>query len=229
MFVGGTAIADTVRPLYVWESPHYPSYYLPVADVRTDLLEPTGTVTHSPSRGDAAHFTVRVGEQERVDAAWQYRDSPIEELRDHVRFDWDAMDSWFEEDEEVFVHARSPYTRIDILPSSRRVRVEMNGVVLADTPRALVLFETGLQPRWYLPKVDVRMDLLEPTDHSTRCPYKGQAEYWSARVDDKLEENVAWSYRTPLPESERIAGHISFYDERVDLFVDGERRERPSR
>jgi len=228
VFVGGTAIADTVRPLYVWESPHYPSYYLPAADVRTDVLVPTETVTHSPSRGDAAHFTVRVGDDERVDAAWQYRESPIEELRGHIRFDWDAMDAWFEEDEEVFVHARSPYTRIDILPTSRRVRVERNGVVLAESPRALVLFETGLQPRWYLPKVDVRMDLLEPTDHVSRCPYKGQAEYWSAHVGDELEENVAWSYRTPLPESERIAGHISFYDERVDVFVDGERRERPS-
>jgi len=228
VYVAGVAIADTTRPLYVWESPHYPSYYLPVADVRTELFVPTDTVTHSPSRGDAKHFTVQVGETERVDAAWQYTDSPIEELRDHIRFDWDAMDSWFEEDEEVFVHARSPYTRIDILPTSRRVRVEMNGVVLADSPRALVLFETGLQPRWYLPKVDVHMDLLEPTDQSSRCPYKGQAEYWSARVNDELVENVAWSYRTPLPESERIAGRISFYDERVDVFVDGERRERPS-
>jgi uncharacterized protein (DUF427 family) len=227
-FVGGIAVADTTRPLYVWETPYYPSYYLPAADVRTDLLVPTDTVTHSTSRGDAKHFTVRVGERERVDAAWQYPDSPIEELRDHIRFDWDAMDSWFEEDEEVFVHVRSPYTRIDILPTSRTVRVELNGVVLAVSPRPLVLFETGLQPRWYLPKVDVRMDLLEPTEHSSRCPYKGQAEYWSARVGDELVENIAWSYRTPLPESERIAGHVAFYDERVDLFVDGERRERPA-
>jgi uncharacterized protein (DUF427 family) len=226
-YVAGVAIVDTVRPLYVWESPSYPSYYLPAADVRTDLLEETSTVTHSPSRGDAAHFTVRVDREERVDAAWQYRDSPIEELRDHIRFDWDTMDAWFEEDEEVFTHARSPYTRIDILSTSRHVRVELNGVVLADSPRARVLFETGLAPRWYLPRVDVRMDLLVATDKVTHCPYKGQAEYWSARAGDELEENVVWSYRTPLPESERIAGYVAFFDERVDLFVDGERRERP--
>jgi uncharacterized protein (DUF427 family) len=226
-YVAGVAIVDTVRPLYVWESPSYPSYYLPAADVRTDLLEETSTVTHSPSRGDAAHFTVRVDREERVDAAWQYRDSPIEELRDHIRFGWDTMDAWFEEDEEVFTHARSPYTRIDILSTSRHVRVELNGVVLADSPRARVLFETGLAPRWYLPKVDVRMDLLVTTDKVTHCPYKGQAEYWSARAGDELEENVVWSYRTPLPESERIAGYVAFFDERVDLFVDGERQERP--
>ncbi|MDQ1455396.1 MAG: hypothetical protein QOH28_1016 [Actinomycetota bacterium] len=226
-YVAGVAIVDTVRPLYVWESPSYPSYYLPAADVRTDLLEETSTVTHSPSRGDAAHFTVRVDGEERVDAAWQYRDSPIEELRDHIRFDWDTMDAWFEEDEEVFTHARSPYTRIDILSTSRHVRVELNGVVLADSPRARVLFETGLAPRWYLPKVDVRMDLLVATDKVTHCPYKGQAEYWSARAGDELEENVVWSYRTPLPESERIAGYVAFFDERVDLFVDGERQEWP--
>ena len=226
-YVAGVAIVDTVRPLYVWESPFYPSYYLPAADVRSDLLEETSTVTHSSSRGDAVHFTVRVDREERVDAAWQYRDSPIEELRDHIRFDWDTMDAWFEEDEEVFTHARSPYTRIDILSTSRHVRVELNGVVLADSPRARVLFETGLAPRWYLPKVDVRMDLLVATDKVTHCPYKGQAEYWSARAGDELEENVVWSYRTPLPESERIAGYVAFFDERVDLFVDGERQERP--
>jgi uncharacterized protein (DUF427 family) len=226
-YVAGVAIADSVRPLYVWETPFYPSYYLPAADVRTDLLDRTSTVTQSPSRGDAVHFTVRVDGDERVDAAWQYRASPIEELRDHIRFDWDAMDAWFEEDEEVFTHARSPYVRIDILPTSRHVRVELNGVVLADSPRALVLFETGLVPRWYLPKVDVRMDLLVATDKVSQCPYKGQAEYWSAHIGDELEENVVWSYRTPLPESERIAGYVAFYDERVDLFVDGERQERP--
>lgn len=231
-FVGGIAVADTVHPLYVWETPYYPAYYLPRADVRTELLEPTETVSHSPSRGDAVHFTVNVDGDRRVDAGWQYPDSPIEEIRDHVRFEWDALDAWFEEDEEVFVHPRSPYTRVDILPTSRRVRVEVDGIVLAESPRALVLFETGLPPRWYLPKVDVRMDLLVATDLVSHCPYKGTAEYWSARVGDGADanagaENIAWSYPTPLPESERVAGHLCFYNERVDLFVDGELQARP--
>ena len=144
-----------------------------------------------------------------------------------MRFDWNAMDAWFEEDEQVYVHPRSPYTRVDILPSSRPVRVELDGVVLAESTHTHVLHETGLPPRWYIPKVDVRMDLLVPTDHSTRCPYKGEAEYWSVRVGERLEENLAWSYRTPLPESTRVAGMIAFYDERVDVVVDGERRARP--
>jgi len=226
-YVGGIAIADTTRPLLVWENPAYPAYYIPIADVRTDLLAPTATTTHSPSRGDAQHFTVKANGEERVDSAWQYPQSPIEELRDCIRFDWNAMDAWFEEDEEVYVHPRSPYARIDILPTSRAVRIEVDGVVLATSTHAHVLHETGLPPRWYLPKVDVRMDLLVATDHTTQCPYKGRAEYWSARVGERLEENVAWSYRTPLPESIRVAGMIAFYDERVDVVVDGERQERP--
>jgi uncharacterized protein (DUF427 family) len=227
VYVGGLAIADTTRPLYVWETPFYPAFYLPLADVRTELLEATATVTHSPSRGDAVHFTVRANRIDRVDAGWQYPESPIEQLRDHIRFEWDAMDAWFEEDVEVFTHPRSPYVRVDVLPTSRTVRVEIDGVVLADTPRARVLFETGLPARWYVPKVDVHMELLDPTDLASHCPYKGQAEYWSAHIGDRLEENVAWSYRAPLPESEGVAGYVAFFDERVDLFVDGERQERP--
>ncbi len=226
-YVNGVPIADTTHALLVWEVPYYPAYYIPIADVRTDVLVATDTITHSPSRGDAQHFTVKVNDVERVDAAWQYTESPLEELRDAIRFDWRAMDAWFEEDEEVIVHPRSPYARIDILPTSRHVRVELDGVVLADSTHARILFETGLPPRWYIPKVDVRMDLLEHTDKSSQCPYKGQAEYWSARIGDRVEKDLAWSYPTALPESERIIGLVSFYNERVDLVIEGERLERP--
>jgi uncharacterized protein (DUF427 family) len=220
-YLGGVAVADSRHPWLVWEVPYCPAYYFPLEDVRTDLLVETGTVTHSPSRGDARHFTVRVGQEERVDAAWRYVDSPIEELRQAVRFDWEAMDGWFEEDEEVYVHPRDPYTRVDILATSRHVRVELDGVVLADSTHAHALFETGLPPRWYLPKVDVRMDLLVPTGTVSHCPYKGQAQYWSARVNDRTVEDVAWSYRSPLPESEKIAGMVAFYNEKLDITVDG--------
>ena len=151
----------------------------------------------------------------------------IDELPDHVHFAWRSFDAWFEEDEEVFVHPRDPYARIDILPSSRRVVVEIDDVVVADSTHARVLFETRLPPRWYIPKTDVRMDLLTPTATASLCPYKGQAEYWSARVGDRDAVDIAWSYPTPLPESERIAGLISFYNEKVDLTVDGERQARP--
>jgi uncharacterized protein (DUF427 family) len=222
-FLGGVAVADTVHALLVWEHPHYPAYYIPVDDVRTDLLVPTGTTSHSTTRGAATHFTVKTGTEERVDAAWRYETSPVEALREAMRFDWGAMDAWFEEDEEVFTHVRSPYTRVDILPSSRHVRVEVDGVVIAESTKPRVLFETGLPPRWYLPKVDVRMDLLVPTTTQTACPYKGQAEYWSVRLDDRVVEDAVWSYRTPLPECERVAGLLSFYPDRVAVFVDGKR------
>jgi uncharacterized protein (DUF427 family) len=124
-YLGGEVVADTVHPRLVWEVPQYPAYYFPVEDVRMDLLVATSTVTHSPSRGDAQHFTVKAGGKNAEDAALRYPDSQIEALRDLIRLDWDAMDGWFEEDEEVYTHPRDPYTRVDILATSRRVRVEI--------------------------------------------------------------------------------------------------------
>ena len=226
-YLGGQVVADSTQPRLVWEVPYYPAYYFPVADVRTDLLVATTTVTHSPSRGYAQHFTIKAGGTSAEDAALRYVDSPIEELRDLIRLDWDAMDGWFEEDEEVYTHPRDPYTRVDILPTSRKVRVEFDGVVLAESTNARVLFETGLPPRWYVPKTDTRMDLLVPNGTVTHCPYKGQAQYWSVRVGEHLVEDLAWSYRTPLPESQKIAGLVAFYSERVDLFIEEQPQERP--
>jgi uncharacterized protein (DUF427 family) len=226
-YLGGRAVADTTKPLLVWEIPYYPTYYLPLADVAPDVLVPTGESEHSPSRGDGVLYTVKVGAAEAPKAAIRYPESPIEELRDAVRLDWKAMDAWFEEDEEVYVHPRSPFSRVDILPSSRAVRVELDGVVLAESTHAHVLHETGLPPRWYIPKVDVRFDLLEPSTNTSMCPYKGTAEYWSVEIDGQRTDDIAWSYRTPLPESERIAGLVCFYAERSDLFIDGEPQERP--
>jgi len=226
-YLGGEAVADTTRPLLVWEVPYYPTYYFPIADVRTELLEADGGVSHSPSRGDGATLTVRAGGKEAPGAAVRYEDSPIAALRDTIRLDWNAMDAWFEEDEEVFTHARDPYTRVEILPSSRHVRVELDGVTIADSTSPMLLFETGLPARYYLPKTHLRMDLLEPTRKVSHCPYKGQAEWWSVRIGETVHEDLAWSYRTPLPESERVAGLVAFYDERVDIYVDGVLQERP--
>jgi uncharacterized protein (DUF427 family) len=222
-YLGGEVVADTIHPLLVWEVPYYPTYYLPEADVRAELVA-TGKTAHSPSRGDGDVLDVRTGTAEASGAAVRYADSPIEDLRDHVRLDWNAMDAWFEEDEQVFTHARSPYTRIDVLPSSREVVVKLGDVELARTSHAHALFETGLPTRWYLPRVDVRMDLLTPSDTVTRCPYKGTTEHFNARLDPEGDvfADVAWSYPTPLPESERVAGLVSFYPDRVSVTVDGE-------
>jgi uncharacterized protein (DUF427 family) len=226
-YLGGDVVADTTQPVLVWEVPYYPAYYFPLADVRTDLLEADGGISHSPSRGDATTYAVKAGGKEAPAAALRYQDSPIEELRELIRFDWDAMDAWFEEDEEVFTHPRDPHTRVDILPSSRHVRVEVDGVTIAESTSPRLLFETGLPVRYYLPKTHVRMDLLTATDTESHCPYKGQAEWWSVRAGGTVHEDLAWSYRTPLPESQKVAGLVAFYNEKVDVYVDGVLQERP--
>ena len=146
-YLAGNVVADTTQPRLVWEVPYYPACYFPVEDVRTDLLVPTATVSHSPSRGDAQHFTIKAGSREAEDAALRYVDSPIEELRDLIRLDWDAMDGWFE---EVYTHPRDPYTRVDILATSRRVRakhVEVSALALHLLQSSLVLINTRLLDR----------------------------------------------------------------------------------
>lgn len=225
-FLGGQLVLDTARPLLVWEIPYYPAYYVPATDLVAEV-EATGKTEHSPSRGDGEVLTLRTADHEAVGAALRYPDSPIEALRDQVRVDWGAMDAWYEEDEEVFTHPRSPYARIDILPTSREVVVRAGDVELARTTRAHALFETGLPTRWYVPRVDVRMDLMRPSETVTQCPYKGAASHLHAAVGDERIEDAAWSYPTPLPESERIAGLVAWYDDRVTVEVDGEVQGQP--
>jgi uncharacterized protein (DUF427 family) len=150
-----------------------------------------------------------------------------EGLPGHVAPVWGAMDAWYEEEEQIFGHPRDPYHRIDLLESARHVRISVNGNVVAESRRPLVLFETALPPRYYLDPVDVRTDLLVPHEKRTRCAYKGVATHWSVRTDGGLEEALVWSYPDPNPEVERIAGRLAFYNERVDLEVDGELDERP--
>ena len=225
VMLGGEIVADTINPLLVWEVPYYPTYYFPEADVRTDLLVATGETRRSPSRGEATQYVVKAGGAEGV--AYAYHEPKIPELAGHYAFVWKTMDHWFEEDEEVYVHARDPYTRIDILPSGRRVRVQVDGVTVADSTNGAFLFETGLPVRYYLPKTDVRMDLLTPTETKTACPYKGEARYWSVTVNGKTHEDIVWGYDFPLPESQKITGMVAFYNEKVDIYVDEVLQERP--
>jgi uncharacterized protein (DUF427 family) len=227
VYLGGELLADSIRPSLVWEKPYYPTYYFPWDDVRRDLLVDSGEIARSPSRGDATLYTIKAGGKEAAAAAYSYHESPVADLRDLVAFKWSAMDRWFEEDEEVYVHPRDPYTRVDILHSSRRVEVYVDGVKVADTHAPTLLFETGLPVRYYLRKVDVRMDLLERTETRTHCPYKGTAEYWSVRVGERVYPDLVWSYPFPTAESSKIAGLVSFYNEKVDIVVDGVTMERP--
>jgi uncharacterized protein (DUF427 family) len=226
-YLGGALVVDSTAPLLVWEAPYYPTYYFPESDVQAELDEVAGTDLHSPSRGDAKTLSVLAGGQRAVGAAARFENSPIDELRGTVRFQWDAMEAWFEEDEQVYTHPRDPYTRVDILASSRTVRVLLDGLVLADSTSPRLLFETGLPTRHYLPRTHVRMDLLERSPTVTHCPYKGRAETWSVRDGEALHEDLAWSYPAPLPESQKVAGLIAFYDEKLDIEVDGVLQQRP--
>ena len=138
------------------------------------------------------------------------------------------MDGWFEEDEEIFGHARDPHVRLDILKSTRPVRVEFGGMVVAESNRAHFLFETSLAPRHYIPRDDVRMDLLTESQQRTRCPYKGEAQYFSFSNGGGTIDDIAWTYPTPLPEAAPIANHICFHKRYADgIYLDGVRQEAP--
>ncbi len=227
VMAGGRMVADSLRPLLVWEVPYYPTYYFAADDVSPEYLVATEETRHSPRLGDATFYDVVVDGDRRSAAAYTYNDPRVDVLANHFAFKWGAMDHWFEEDEEVFVHPRDPFTRIDILHSSRHVQVEVGGVTMADTRGAAFLFETGLPVRYYMPKTDVRFDLLIPTDKKTSCPYKGDARYWSVTVGDEVFQDIVWGYDYPVPECQKIAGMVAFYNEKVDIYVDGEVQERP--
>jgi uncharacterized protein (DUF427 family) len=225
-YLAGELVADTRHPVLVWEWPYYPTYYFPAGDVPAELV-PAGRTEHSPSRGEGEVYHVKVAGTGADDAALRYPDSPIEALRDLVRLDWNSMSEWFEEDEPVYTHPRDPYSRVDILASSRHVRVEVDGVTVADSRQPRILFETGLPPRYYVPLTSLRMDLLRPSDTQTHCPYKGTAGYWSVDTGQAVHPDIVWIYRAPLPESQKIAGLACLYNEKVDLYLDGELQERP--
>ena len=225
--LAGETVVDTTGARYVWENPAYPQYYVPLADIRPDaLVEEEGT--EETPRGDMKFFGVRVGEEHRPKAAKVLGAAKVEGLDDTVRFEWSAFDAWYEEDEQVFVHPRNPYTRVDVLRSTRTVRVESHGVVLAESSSPVLCFETGLPTRYYLNRTDVDFTKLVPSDTVTSCPYKGTTTgYWSAVADGRTHPDVAWTYDFPTREVLPIAGLIAFYNEKLDIFLDGERLERP--
>jgi uncharacterized protein (DUF427 family) len=198
---GGAIVLDSVRAMYVWEVPYYPAYYVPTEDVDPAVIALPTTQT--------------------------FETGPFAGL---VHVDWNSVDAWFEEDEEVFGgHPRSPYARVDAMRSSRHIRVEIDGVVLAESTAPVLLFETGLPTRHYIQRTDVDFSVLEPSDTTTYCPYKGTtSDYWSARVNGALHEDIAWSYAYPAPEVIQIAGLVAFYDEKVDTFLDGTPVTRPN-
>ena len=228
-FLHGVPVADSKQVKLVFEPRRLPVYYFPLPDVRADLLRPTDYTVAQGREAALTRWNLELGDRRVENAAWGYAEPDAEHasLKDHVAFFWAKLDAWYEEDDEVFVHPRDPYHRVDVLNSSRHVRVVVDGQTVADTPRPRLLFETGLPTRYYVPKADVRMDMLEPSDTSSACPYKGRASYWSVRVGDKLFNDLIWGYPAPIPECPKIENLLSFYNEKLDIYVDGELQLRP--
>jgi len=225
--LGGRVVLDTTRAVYLWEWPHYPQYYIPVADIDPQVLVDDDH-PQNLSRGKARRISLRVGEIIKAGAGRVYTDDALAGLTGLVRLDWDALDSWFEEDEEVFVHPRNPYARVDAVRSTRRVRVELDAVVLAESGSPVMVFETGLPTRYYLNRTEVDFTCLRPTETRTACPYKGRTTgYWSVLVGGRTYPDLAWTYDFPTRNLDPIAGLISFYNEKVDIFLDGEPIDRP--
>jgi uncharacterized protein (DUF427 family) len=227
-YLGGEVVVDTTTAVYVWESVTYPQYYVPVADIRSGVLVDEGAVQQT-RRGPAHTHTVTAGGVSRPSAAKVFGEKAIDGLAGMVRLDWAAMDAWFEEDEQVFVHPRNPYVRVDALRSTRTVRIELDGVVLAESTSPVMVFETGLPTRYYLNRTDVNFEHLEPTATRTECPYKGTTSgYWSVRIGETVHEDLAWAYDFPTRQLSPIAGLVAFYNEKVDITVAGVALERPT-
>lgn len=222
--LGDRTIFDTTRARYVWEWPHYPQYYIPLEDVDREVLVDEHT-RHLGRRGTVQVHGLRAGREHRPGAAQVVVDSPLDAVAGTVRFDWAALDAWYEEDEEVFVHPRNPYVRVDAVRSSRHVQVRLGDTVLADSGSPVLVFETGLPTRYYLPASDLRHEHLSRSGGTrTSCPYKGTTSYYlSAAIDGAVIEDIAWCYSFPTAAVSAIAGLVAFYQDKVDVLVDGQR------
>ena len=228
---GGRVVFDTIRAISVWESPRYPFYYIPLDDVDLGLL--TGECDEGDEQqrglGIAHSHGLQVGEQVRSGAAAVFGPDTDGAVANTVRFEFSALDHWFEEDEEIFVHPRNPYTRVDALRSRRHVRAEVEGLILAESDSTVMVFETGLPTRYYFDRTAVDFGHLQSSDTETACPYKGTTTaYWSVAVHDQLLRDLAWCYDFPTRQLLAIAGLVAFYNEKLDITIDGTLLERPT-
>ncbi|MGH3282480.1 MAG: DUF427 domain-containing protein [Trebonia sp.] len=224
--LGTELIFDSTRARYVWEWAYYPQYYIPVEDVDERFL----VDEHHEQRlrqGTARRHGLRAGGVDRPGTVRVFGDEAIDGVAGTARFDWDALDAWYEEDERVFVHPRNPYVRVDALRSHRHVRVSLEGITLAESAALVLVFETGLPTRYYFDRTDVDFGHLVPTGTQTACPYKGvTSAYWSVRTGGQVRDghqDLAWAYDFPTRQLLPIAGLVAFYNEKVDIDVDGAR------
>jgi uncharacterized protein (DUF427 family) len=233
--LGDREVVDSTRALLVWEPRRVvPSLAVPLDDVRAELAPGSpgpasdAEVLH-PGIPFAVHSTegesldVRLNGQTLSSAGFRPADP---ELNSHVVLDFDAFDRWYEEDEPIFSHPRDPFHRVDARRSSRHVRIERDGRLLAESSEPTLVFETNLPVRFYLPRRDLRVE-PGPSDRHSACPYKGHASYLAFDVGEGNRADLAWTYEDPVADARPLAGLVAFYDELVDVSVDGERRERP--
>jgi uncharacterized protein (DUF427 family) len=222
--LGGEQIFDTTRARYVWEWPYYPQYYIPADDIDPRFLVDEHHEQHL-RQGTARRHGLRAGGLDRPGTVRVFGDDAIDGVAGTARFDWAALDAWYEEDEQVFVHPRNPYVRVDALRSHRHIRVSLEGMTLAETTAPVLVFETGLPTRYYFDRTDVDFRHLVPTDTQTACPYKGVTSgYWSVLTDGTVRDghqDLAWAYDYPTRQLLPIAGLIAFYNEKTDIDVDG--------
>ncbi len=214
----GSVVADSVEAVLLCERGHHPVIYFPPAAVAVGRLQASATRSHCPRKGEAGYWNLVIGERRADDAVWSYR-QPLPAaaaIAGHYAFLWGALDSVWHEEQQLLAHPRNPFVRIDTLETARRVVVRAGGQVLADSGRAVLLFETGLPVRYYLPRADVAMDLLTPSPSRSVCPYKGEAGYFSAEVAGRRLEDLAWTYEAPFAEVALIRDRICFYPDRVD-------------
>ncbi len=217
-FFGDTLIADSCQAVQLCEGRRHPVIYFPRSAVKEGCLHPSTKRTTCPLKGEAGYWSLQVGGRQQQDAAWSY-ETPLDAVQGiagHIAFEWSALDALWHEEQELLAHPRNPYIRIDTLKSERRVVVRAAGQVLADSRRAVLLFETGLPMRVYLPKDDVAMDLLSRSATTSVCPYKGQAAYYTAELGGRQFPDLAWTYERPFDEVALVKDHLAFYPERVD-------------
>lgn len=222
---GNQVVLDSDNAMLLHETGLLPQLYVPTSDVRADLLTATDHTTRSPFMGDASHWSIRVHDRTAENAVWAYAEPPDSAawLRGYQAFDFDALDAWFDEDEEIIGHLRDPYHRVDVRASSRHVVVLGGDQAIADTFRPNILSETGLPNRYYIPTEDVRRAVLKPSATHTVCPYKGTASYYAVSVDGRRLSDVAWFYPQPLENAQKVAGHLCYLGDGITLEVDGNR------
>lgn len=218
--LAGEPVADSDDVRLLHPPGRTPTYLFPREHVRTELLDASERRQSDPGMGPRTYWSLTAGEHRAQDAAYSWEQPPdsAAPIAGLIAFDWDSV-TVFEEDEEVFVHPRDPYTRIDVLRSSRHVRVRIGDTVVADSARPRMLLESGLPVRWYLPREDVRTELLEPSYTTTRCPYKGIAHYWSLRTENRYDKDLVWTYPEPFHDAEAVRGLLCFPQETADLEV----------